>query len=299
MTDSPTEERQDSLFCSFGDSPLSQVDIFFIFDQTQSLAEQIDQVNELKRLCGLEDDEEAIGGTNIDHPLPTFQPITGSSELAHFRGFACVFFSDEDWDRMEALADQELDEKVEGEREEGDEDEIEEEEVEEESSVRAESLAKLEAFKENPHVDLNESKLATELKKILEEAQRRMEAGELEKKRKKEQKKVRIAEEAARKGESNIIMNVLKHVEQENGFVTEMVDPEMADEDNLLDGFMDGFNEEKEDEEVTTEEDHQRGQVENLDDKVEERGRWSFKLAATVALLSVGAAWLGGQMAKT
>ena len=62
---------------------------------------------------------------------------------------------------MEALADQELDEKVEGEREEGDEDEIEEEEVEEESSVRAESLAKLEAFKENPHVDLNESKLAT------------------------------------------------------------------------------------------------------------------------------------------
>ena len=179
-----------------------------------------------------------------------------------------------------------------------DEDEIEEEEVEEESSVRAESLAKLEAFKENPHVDLNESKLATELKKILEEAQRRMEAGELEKKRKKEQKKVRIAEEAARKGESNIIMNVLKHVEQENGFVTEMVDPEMGDEDNLLDGFMDGFNEEKEDEEVSTEEDHQRGQVEDSDDKVEERGRWSFKLAATVALLSVGAAWLGGQMAK-
>ena len=77
LTDSPTEERQDSLFCSFGDSPLSQVDIFFIFDQIQSLAEQIDQVNELKRLCGLEDDEEAIGGTNIDHPLPTFQPITG------------------------------------------------------------------------------------------------------------------------------------------------------------------------------------------------------------------------------
>ena len=200
---------------------------------------------------------------------------------------------------MEALADQELDEEVEGEREEGDEDEVEEEEVEEESSVRAESLAKLEAFKENPHVDLNESKLATELKKILEEAQRRMEAGELEKKRKKEQKKVRIAEEAARKGESNIIMNVLKHVEQENGFVTEMVDPEMGDEDNLLDGFMDGFNEKKEDAEVSTEEDdHQRGQVEDSDDKVEERGRWSFKLAATVALLSVGAAWLGGQMAK-
>ena len=49
-----------------------------------------------------------------------------------------------------------------------------------ESSVREESLAKLAAFKENPHVDLNESKLATELKAILEEAQRRMEAVELE-----------------------------------------------------------------------------------------------------------------------
>ena len=84
LTDSPTEERQDSLFCSFDDSPLSQVDIFFIFDQIQTLAAlQIDQVNELKRLCGLEDEEEAIGGANIDHPLPTFQPITGSSEFAH------------------------------------------------------------------------------------------------------------------------------------------------------------------------------------------------------------------------
>ena len=90
-----------------------------------------------------------------------------------------------------------------------------------ESSVRAESLAKLAAFKENPHVNLNESKLANELKVILvevqkrmqeeaakkihdkntngkvilEEAQRRMEAGEMEKKRKKEQKKVRMVEE--------------------------------------------------------------------------------------------------------
>ena len=90
---------------------------------------------------------------------------------------------------MEALADQQLEE--------------EEEQAEDadegggvESSVRAESLAKLKAFKENPHVDLNESKLAIELKGILEEAQRRMEAGQLEKKRKKEEKKVRIAKEA-------------------------------------------------------------------------------------------------------
>ena len=89
---------------------------------------------------------------------------------------------------MEALADQQLEEE-----EEQAEDADEGEGVE--SSVRAESLAKLKAFKENPHVDLNESKLAIELKGILEEAQRRMEAGQLEKKRKKEEKKVRIAED--------------------------------------------------------------------------------------------------------
>ena len=96
------------------------------------------------------------------------------------------FPPDEDWDRMEALADQELEqgEDAAGGACDG-------------ISVRVESLAKLAAFKENPHVDLNESKLATELKAILEEAQRRMEAGELEKKRKKEEKKVRMAEEAA------------------------------------------------------------------------------------------------------
>ena len=102
------------------------------------------------------------------------------------------FFSpDEDWDRMEALADQELEQ-------------AEYAEVCVESSVREESLAKLAAFKENPHVDLNESKLATELKAILEEAQRRMEAGELEKKRKKEEKKVRMAEEAAKNTKDEI-----------------------------------------------------------------------------------------------
>ena len=97
------------------------------------------------------------------------------------------FFSpDEDWDRMEALADQELEQAEYAEVDVG---------ACVESSVREESLAKLAAFKENPHVDLNESKLATELKAILEEAQRRMEAGELEKKRKKEEKKVRMAED--------------------------------------------------------------------------------------------------------
>ena len=87
---------------------------------------------------------------------------------------------------MEALADQELEQAEDAEVGAGGG------ACEPESSVRAESLAKLAAFKENPHVDLNESKLATELKAILEEAQKRMEAGELEKKRKKEEKKVRM-----------------------------------------------------------------------------------------------------------
>ena len=205
-----------------------------------------------------------------------------------------VAYPDEDWDRMEALADQQLEEEeklacV------GNASPPEDSELElGGSSVRAESLAKLEAFKENPHVDLNESKLATELKIILEEAQRRMEAGELEKKRKKEQKKVRIAEEAAKKGESNIIMNVLKQVEQDNGFETDVAASEMVDDDNLLDGFMEGFNEDKEVGGIAEEEDKGKDMQEEADD-----GGWSFRFAATVAIVSIGAALLGGHFAKS
>ena len=208
-----------------------------------------------------------------------------------------VAYPDEDWDRMEALADQQLEEEeklacV------GNGSPPEDSELalggSAESSVRAESLAKLEAFKENPHVDLNESKLATELKIILEEAQRRMEAGELEKKRKKEQKKVRIAEEAAKKGESNIIMNVLKQVEQDNGFETDVAASEMVDDDNLLDGFMEGFNEDKEVGGIAEEEDEGKDMQEEADD-----GGWSFRFAATVAIVSIGAAFLGGHFAKS
>ena len=205
-----------------------------------------------------------------------------------------VAYPDEDWDRMEALADQQLEEEEKlacvgnGSPPEDSELEL------GGSSVRAESLAKLEAFKENPHVDLNESKLATELKIILEEAQRRMEAGELEKKRKKEQKKVRIAEEAAKKGESNIIMNVLKQVEQDNGFETDVAASEMVDDDNLLDGFMEGFNEDKEVGGIAEEEDEGKDMQEEADD-----GGWSFRFAATVAIVSIGAAFLGGHFAKS
>ena len=205
-----------------------------------------------------------------------------------------VAYPDEDWDRMEALADQQLEEEgklacV------GNASSPEDSELElGGSSVRAESLAKLEAFKENPHVDLNESKLATELKIILEEAQRRMEAGELEKKRKKEQKKVRIAEEAAKKGESNIIMNVLKQVEQDNGFETDVAASEMVDDDNLLDGFMEGFNEDKEVGGIAEEEDEGKDMQEEADD-----GGWSFRFAAAVAVVSIGAAFLGGHFAKS
>ena len=101
---------------------------------------------------------------------------------------------------------------------------------------------------------------------------------------------MRIAEEAAKKGESNIIMNVLKKVEQENGFETEMAASEMVDDDdNLLDGFMEGFSEEKEEEE---------DEKDKLDDKADD-GVWGFRLAATVAVVSLGAAWLGGHLAKS
>ena len=122
-----------------------------------------------------------------------------------------------------------------------------------------------------------------------------MEAGELEKKRKKEQKKVRIAEEAAKKGESNIIMNVLKQVEQDNGFETDVAASEMVDDDNLLDGFMEGFNEVKEVGGIAEEEDEGKDMQEEADDD----GGWSFRFAAAVAVVSIGAAFLGGHFAKS
>ena len=225
--------------------------------------------------------------------LTTSRLLFSQSQVLKIINFL-IAYPDEDWDRMEALADQQLEEEdklacV------GNASSPEDSELElGGSSVRAESLAKLEAFKENPHVDLNESKLATELKIILEEAQRRMEAGELEKKRKKEQKKVRIAEEAAKKGESNIIMNVLKQVEQDNGFETDVAASEMVDDDNLLDGFMEGFNEDKEVGGIAEEEDEGKDMQEEADD-----GGWSFRFAAAVAVVSIGAAFLGGHFAKS
>ena len=109
---------------------------------------------------------------------------------------------------------------------------------------------------------------------------------------------MRIAEEAAKKGESNIIMNVLKQVEQENGFETEMTASDMADDDNLLDGFMEGFNDEEEDA-MDLEEDIIKDKLEEEENNADD-GVWSFRLAATVAVVSLGAAWLGfrGHLAK-
>ena len=120
---------------------------------------------------------------------------------------------------------------------------------------------------------------------------------------------MRIAEEAAKKGESNIIMNVLKQVEQENGFETEMAASEMVDDDNLLDGFMEGFNEDKEDGALAEEENGALAEEENgalaeeedeeTEDKVNDDKVSSFKLATTVAVVSLAAAWLGGYLAKS
>ena len=112
---------------------------------------------------------------------------------------------------------------------------------------------------------------------------------------------MRIAEEAAKKGESNIIMNVLKQVEQENGFETEMAASEMVDDDNLLDGFMEGFNEDKEDGALAEEENGALAEEEDeeTEDKVSDDKVSSFKLATTVAVVSLAAAWLGGYLAKS
>ena len=94
-------------------------------------------------------------------------------------------------------------------------------------------------------------------------------------------------------------MNVLKQVEQENGFETEMAASEMVDDDdNLLDGFMEGFNDEKEDA-TDLEEDIIKEKLEEEENNADD-GVWSFRLAATVAVFSLGAAWLGfrGHLAK-
>ena len=75
---SPNEEREDAIFCS-----LSQV-LPLVVQLKINFNEQVDQVKELKRLCGLEDAEEARGGGDADHPdhlPPTFQPITGDQNL--------------------------------------------------------------------------------------------------------------------------------------------------------------------------------------------------------------------------
>ena len=112
---------------------------------------------------------------------------------------------------------------------------------------------------------------------------------------------MRIAEEAAKKGESNIIMNVLKQVEQENGFETEMAASENVDDDNLLDGFMEGFNEDKEDGALAEEENGALAEEEDeeTEEKVNDDKVSSFKLATTVAVVSLAAAWLGGYLAKS
>ena len=86
----------------------------------------------------------------------------------------------------------------------------------------------------------------------------------------------------------------MKQVEQENGFQTEIEASEIAEDENLLDGFMEGFTEEKEDEAAAKEEDL----VKEEEDGKADDGIWSFKLAITVAVVSLGAAWLGSYLAK-
>ena len=157
--------------------------------------------------------------------------------------------SDQDWDRMEELAEKER---------------LEEEALVSPEEVK-ENRRKLEEFRKNPKVDdVSKTRLAEELKEILAEAQRRLEsehfpdklAKNKPKKNKKRIKEVTFKDSkrsfdpvSVDSSSPNIIKDVLMKVEnglnEEKEHENEDVD---IDDDILLNGFMDGFEEEEEEE---------------------------------------------------
>ena len=162
--------------------------------------------------------------------------------------------SDEDWDRMEALAEEER-----LQNEEIDVPEVSQEEINE-------NRRKLREFRENPNkVDISKSKLAEELKFILEEATKRVEEGYFPEKRlnpnKKERKKrpkVKFEnkkpsiinpnpEEAAQMSQvQDMITKVETKLSSDHVNNIEVMDDDIDDE-GLLNGFMDGYEAEEED----------------------------------------------------
>ena len=154
--------------------------------------------------------------------------------------------SDQDWDRMEELAEKER---------------LEEEALVSPEEVK-ENRRKLEEFRRNPKVDdVSKTRLAEELKEILAEAQRRLESDhfpdKLAKNKPKKKNKKRIKEVTFKESKRsfdpvsvdssspNILKDVLMKVE--NGLNEEKEhESEDIDDDTLLNGFMDGLEEEEE-----------------------------------------------------
>ena len=150
--------------------------------------------------------------------------------------------TEEDWDRMETLAEEER-LSLDGEQN--------------------ENRIKLNKFRENPKVDISKSRLADELKLILEEAKKRIEENnfpdaklnKINKKGRKKQKEVTFANKKSifNKNvgklydvtEDEDIMEALMKVEKEQSADNlEQAADVSVDDSSLLNGFMEGFEEE-------------------------------------------------------
>ena len=154
--------------------------------------------------------------------------------------------TDQDWDRMEAIAETERLQY--------------EAEVEASPEEANENRRKLEEFRKNPKVDISKSRLAEELKMILAEAQRRIDEEQFPesrlkpkkpKKKKKQPKEVTFDESKSSQhivpeSTSTNVQDVLMKVEMEMVDDLGAEDAEVSDAD-LLNGFMDGFDDEDED----------------------------------------------------
>ena len=212
-----------------------------------------------------------------------------------------VAITDEDWDRMEALADQEQEE-------------------ENEIVENKENRVKWEEFMKNPQVDISKSRLAQELKIIMEETTRRMEEDNFiangstntEKRKKKRANAVKFEEpektsffnDSSAKEVKNysFIEEAVKKVEIEKHGVRDITDDNIGindvDDHSLLDGFMDGFEEDNDPEPPVEEENGilkyieilKKGETKN--DKMMEKMKMNILLTTgLIAVLAMMIIW--------
>ena len=124
--------------------------------------------------------------------------------------------------------------------------------------VTNENKEKLLDFMQNPKVDISKSRLALELGVILEEAKRRMEedlfqsGGSIpsKKKKKKKCKEVKFEELSSPEEREMDVEEALKTLELSKHGHMDNLDQEglLIEDGSLLDGFMDGFEEDTENE---------------------------------------------------